>query len=90
MITPRSIRRWFIRILQDTEDELESLVPVIDADHEPTLWELRDNHMHHQAIAINSLHVRVGRIEAKTGLILAILFGLFGLALQELVKGWFF
>lgn len=80
------LRRFVIRILQDTEDDLEGIVPIPEPTGKATLQEIRDNHLYHQALAINGLHIRVGRVEAKIGLLLSLAFGLFGLAARPVLE----
>lgn len=86
-------RAWLIKILQDTEDDLEeeSIVPVPDIEKNPptvkqAVEEIRTNHLYHQAIALNSMHIRIGRVEAKVGLILALLLGILGLAARPILE----
>lgn len=85
---PHAARRFLVRILQDTEDDLEdnTVVPIPDVDKRATLQDIRDNHLFHQALAINGLHIRVGRVEAKVGLIIALILGLLSLAAEPLLQ----
>ena len=97
MIAPlKTARRWLIRLLEDTEDDLgpdSGIVPVPEPDTrkpvgtvKETLKELRDNHLYHQALAINALHIRIGRVEAKLGLQLALQLAIFGTVFGAVFK----
>lgn len=85
----KRFKRFLIRLLQDTEDDLSQdgiyKIELRPHDNPATLNELRDNHMYHLALAVNGLHIRVGRLEAKTGLILAVCFGILGIAIKPVV-----
>lgn len=84
-------RYFLIRVLEDSEDDLAdtTYVKTPDPSQPASLKEIRDNHLFHMSIAINGLHVRIGRLEAKTGLILALAFGLLGLAARPILIGLF-
>lgn len=90
-------RRFLIRLLEDTEDDLgedSGIVPVPEPDpaKPASLKEIRDNHLYHQALAINALHIRIGRVEAKLGLQLALQFliasAIVGAAAKIIIEGW--
>ncbi len=67
----RNFRRWLVSILQDTEDDRVANLPIPEPDFSkrPTMKELRDNHLFHLGRGLNDMHVRMGRVEAKVGLL---------------------
>jgi hypothetical protein len=87
----KRVRKFLIRLLEPTEDDLSEedqrvLVAPPDPNKPATLDELRDNHVYHLALGMNALHVRVGRLEAKVGLLLAGVFFLVSAALGPQVS----
>lgn len=87
------VRRWLIRLLEDTEDDLTVIrdedyitMPELHPEKPATLDELRDNHLMHLTMGMNGLHIRVGRLEAKTGLVLALLTFAVGVALAPWIE----
>lgn len=79
----KKVRRFLVRLLEDTEDDLsiEQIPPIpipLDGIHAgASLDSIQNNHLYHLTVghnqhthAINALLTRVGRIEAKVGLII--------------------
>jgi hypothetical protein len=71
----KGFRRWLVKLLSDTEDDLSFVTPPSSAavgGKRPTIRELRDGHLAALTTGVNALHVRVGRLEAKFGLVLGL------------------
>lgn len=99
----KKVRRFLIRILEDSEDDIPSEVvesiPLPDQNAPASLEKIQNNELWHLtyghnqlANAVNGLLLRVGRTEAKVGLILALAFGIFGLAAKPILESavnWF-
>lgn len=77
-----AILRWIKTLLEETEDDLSYIQPS-DPTTRPTLREIRDNHIAHLTVASNQLHIRVGRLEAKMGLLLGMATALIVLVIGE-------
>jgi hypothetical protein len=71
----KKFRRWLVKLLSDTEDDLSYITPPSSTavgGKRPTIRELRDVHLTALTDGVNGLHVRVGRLEAKFGLVLGL------------------
>ena len=99
MLAPlRTVRRWVIRLLEDTEDSIPDVVipeiPIPQVDNKrATLQEIRDNHIAHLtqghndlARSVNGMHIRIGRLEAKLGFQLALQLAIFGTIIGAVFK----
>ena len=85
----KRIRKFLIRLLQDSEDELDDgVIPMPDPDSRPSMAKIQNNHLYHLTMGHNNLSIRVGRIDAKVGLLLALVFGIFSLAAKPLLEAW--
>lgn len=87
----KRVRQFLIKLLESTEDDLSGedqkiLVQLPDPGKRATLWELTNNHVYHLSLGVNALHIRIGRVEAKVGLMLALIFGIFGLAAKPVIE----
>lgn len=93
----RKIRRFLIRLLEDTEDEIDvELIPPIPMPHitaDATLDSIQNNHLYHLTVghnqmsrAINAVLIRLGRNEAKTGLVLGLLLFIASIIAAPLVE----
>ena len=94
----KRVRRFLIKLLESTEDELDieqiPSIPLQLGEHgKATLDSIQNNHLYHLTVghnqvsrAMNAVLLRVGRLEAKVGLILALAFGIFGLAAKPVIE----
>ena len=89
----KRFRQFLIRLLSSVEDDLSSGNVLVPPPAGPvTLRQLRDNDLAHHALALNSLHIRVGRLEAKVGMILTLSFMIATLILEPYLSpaaSWF-
>jgi hypothetical protein len=106
----KRVRRFLVKLLEDTEDDLavEQMppipIPLEGPNAAASLDSIQNNHLYHLTVGhnqlahvVNAVLLRTGRLEAKVGLILALAFGIFGLAakpvlqpiVETMVKGLF-
>ena len=94
----KKIRKWLVKLLEDSEDDLStdevSQIPMpLEGQPAASLESIQNNHLYHLTVGhnqlahvVNAVLLRTGRLEAKVGLILALAFGIFGLAAKPVIE----